>query len=257
MACAVILLTGAWPMWRLWQANPRTSLRHAVAWSGAAWIAWLTVLFLPEESAGTSMPFVQYLALSLTSCAGIAVLGARRPGVGAWDLVVAALLALNLLAVLESMWTGRELFPGGLRMLGLAGTLLVGIANYFPTRFCSAALVALLGAAHYLGSLFYPGLVQGLPIWMGMVCIAVVPWIAHFAPRARSQDPAQQLWLDFRNRFGFVWGERVREQFNRAVSNAGRPLHLHWRGFDTKLSPEMETQAVATLAALMKRFADQ
>jgi hypothetical protein len=244
-------------MWRLWQANLRSSLLHAVAWSSAAWIAWLTVLFLPEESAGTLMPFAQYLALSITSCAGIAVLGARRPGVRAWDLVVAALLALNLLPLMESAWTGRELFPGGLRMMGLAGTLLVGITNYSPTRFCIASLVAVLGAAHYLGSLFYPGLVDGLPIWIGMVCIAVAPWIAYFAPRARSQDPAQQLWLDFRNRFGFVWGERLREQFNRAVSNAGWPLRLHWSGFDTKPSPEMETQAVATLAALMKRFVDQ
>jgi hypothetical protein len=244
-------------MWRLWHANLRSSLLHAIAWSGAAWIAWLTVLFLPEESAGTLMPSVQYLALSLTSCAGIAVLGARRPGVGAWDLVVAALLALHLLPLMESAWTGRELFPGGLRMMGLAGTLLVGITNYFPTRFCTAALIVLLGAAHYLGSLFYPGLVEGLPIWIGLVCIAIVPWIAHFAPTARSQSRAQQLWIDFRDRFGFVWGERLREQFNRAVANAGWPLHLRWSGFDTKPSPEMEGQAVATLEALMKRFADQ
>jgi hypothetical protein len=40
---------------------------------------------------------LRYLALCLTGCVGVAVLGARRPGVGAWDFVLLGLLAVLLL----------------------------------------------------------------------------------------------------------------------------------------------------------------
>jgi hypothetical protein len=264
MTFGLVLLAGAWPLWRLWRANLRTSLLHAVGWCTAAWVAWLAVLFAPEESTVTVMPALQYVALSLTGCAGIAVLGARRPGVGAWNLVVAALLALDLLPLLESAFADRALSPGGLRILGVAGTMIVGIINYLPTRFWAAALAALTGSSHCLTVLFFPQVLDGLHVaqaWIGPGCIALVPWFAYLAAsplQTNSSGSALHFWLEFRDRFGYLWSERLREQFNRSALHAGWPVRLRWGAIEstneTALSPDLESKAAATLQALMKRF---
>ena len=53
-------------------------------WAGGAWAAWVATTWAPG-------PLATYLALCLSACAGVAVLGARRPGVTAWNFVVAGL----------------------------------------------------------------------------------------------------------------------------------------------------------------------
>jgi hypothetical protein len=68
-----------------------------------------------------------------------------------------------------------------------------------------------------------------------------------------------RLWSDFRDRFGLVWGQRVREQFNRSAANADWPVYLYWQGLRLTSGaalPNEETQTamVATLRALLKRF---
>jgi len=52
----------------------RTSLAHAVVWALFAWIAW--IITIPLEPPGSKTGPWVYLALSLTGCASIAVLGA-------------------------------------------------------------------------------------------------------------------------------------------------------------------------------------
>src|SRR5581483_7328575 len=81
----------------------------------------------------------RYLALSLTGCAGIAVLGARRPQVVAWNFVVLGLLGVMLLPVLERSVIGASSLDW-VRMVFLGGTLLVGVLNYLPTRAAPAAV---------------------------------------------------------------------------------------------------------------------
>jgi hypothetical protein len=67
------------------------------------------------------------------------------------------------------------------------------------------------------------------------------------------------LWLDFRNRYGLIWSQRVREQFNQAAMNAGWPVQLYWQGLVRLSTPEpldaeMQTEIVNALRALLKRF---
>ena len=50
------------------------------------------------------------------------------------------------------------------------------------------------------------------------------------------QAEIDELWLDFRDRFGLFWGQRVREQFNRSAVNAGWPVYLAWRGLRLAVS---------------------
>ncbi len=97
-ALSLLLLTGFYPLWRAWRANRRTTLRHAIGWSTATWAAWVGAAGLGPDAA-----LVRYLALALTGCAGVAVLGARRPIVAAWNFVVASLLVVLLWPVVERM----------------------------------------------------------------------------------------------------------------------------------------------------------
>src|SRR5882724_5107505 len=92
IAYSILSAAALYPLWRAWRANRGTALGHAVGWAAAAWAAFLF---------GGNGALGRYVALSLTGCAGVAVLGARRPHVGAWDFVVGSLLAVLLLPVAQ------------------------------------------------------------------------------------------------------------------------------------------------------------
>src|SRR5688572_26789476 len=85
--CGLLLVAGLYPLFRAWRGLAGTTLRHALTWAAAAWLAWCATGLAGGGREG------RYLALCLAACAGVAVLGARRPGVGAWNFVVAGLLA--------------------------------------------------------------------------------------------------------------------------------------------------------------------
>jgi hypothetical protein len=258
----LIILSAAYPLWRAWRANQHTTLLQAVNWAAAAWLAWLGAVALGGPDAGPGQrETVRYLALCLTGCAGVAVLGARRPGVGAWNFVLLGLLAVMLLPLVQRALLGGQALDTA-RVLFLAAVLSVGLLNYLPTRLAPGALLLTLGcgwevlplsgqAAASSAGLFEPGwLCIGLAPWVGLV-----GWWAAPAPLSEFD----RLWLDFRNRFGAVWGLRMREQFNNAAANAGWPVALSWQGLmrlagETPLGAEEQEAIVGTLRALLKRF---
>jgi hypothetical protein len=260
LAC-VVLLTGLYPLGRAWVANRDTSLEHAVLWALAAWAAWLGALLAAPTWPAPEAQTLRYLALSLTGCGAVAVLGARRPGVWAWNFVVVGLLAVLLLPVAEGLGRPRLHWPN---TIFLASTLAVGFLNYLPTRLAPAVLVFALGCGDEFLNLFPAengdGVAQqALPF--GELLLAVSPWVAlaQFGRGALPPSQFDRLWLDFRDRFGFVWGQRLREQFNRAAANAGWPVYLRWRGLRLKagadLPPEeVQNKIVEALRALLKRF---
>jgi hypothetical protein len=251
---AIIHLASLYPLACALRANRRTTLQHALGWTGAAWLAWGGVFVnawrRPEEySAAPS-----YLALALTGCAGMAVLGARRPGVIAWNFVVAGLLAVLLLPLAEG-WGQPRL--GLLRTGFLAATVLVVPFNYLPTRFGLAALLLATGCAVELAALLsYAGamemkILDSLVVW-GWALVAISPWIAWGLTKGKPKPLSEfdRLWLDFRDRFGLTWSLRLREQFNRAAINSGSSVHLGWNGLHGRVGEEMTN----TLQALLKRF---
>jgi hypothetical protein len=254
----LMFLSGAYPLWLAWRGNRRTTLLQAVNWSAAAWLGWVGMVALNGQGAARG-EMARYLALCLTGCAGVAVLGARRPGVGAWNFVVLGLLAVMLLPV------GQWLVLGGrpldvVRLLVPAGTVAVAALNYLPTRLAPGALLLGTGCGWELVTLGEPSL-AGEWLRPGWLCVAAAPWAAWLncvvaPPPAAEFD---RLWLGFRNRFGLVWGQRVREQFNRAAANAGWPVQLYWQGLALlagSAAPEQPTQEeiVQTLRLLLRRF---
>jgi hypothetical protein len=71
-----------------------------------------------------------------------------------------------------------------------------------------------------------------------------------------------RIWRDFRNRYGLVWAQRVREQFNRAAHHAGWPISLGWRGLPVAscaASPDerIQKEMIDILKAILKRFGTQ
>ena len=146
IACWLLLLTGIYPLWRAWQANRQTTLLHAVYWAMLAWGSWTAVAISAEYTSASGLAACRYLALCLTGSACIAVLGARRPGVAAWNFVVAALTAVNLLPLGEGLILGKSFNLDGLRTSCVAITIAAGIVNYLPTRLGIAALALLLGS---------------------------------------------------------------------------------------------------------------
>ncbi|HWG42626.1 MAG TPA: hypothetical protein VN688_07555 [Gemmataceae bacterium] len=250
----LLFLTGFYPLALALHANRRTTLRQPLLWAVLAWATWTGVAWnrvLHAEQDGRLGP---YLALGLTGCAGIAVLGARRPGVAAWNFVVVGLLAVLLLPVLNGLGevrleTVHELF--------LCVILSVPLLNYLPTRLAPAVGLVAVGCG-----------LEIPPVWgmdssaavqsAGLALLSVSPWIAWMALLRRGASAAEfdRLWLAYRDRFGFVWGQRMREQFNRAAHHAGWPVVLRWAGLRTTTPQATTDQAalLATLRGVLKRF---
>jgi hypothetical protein len=236
-----LLLSGAYPLYRLWRATKGSTLRHALAWAWLAWVGWCLAGFFDR-------PGLHYLALCLTACAGVAVLGARRPTVTTWHLAVGFLLVF----LLRPLWER----PGDWHLDAVYVTLLgvplaVGLGNYLPTRLGPTAL--LLGAWCALDVARLTGVValDEPAVWLAL---AAVPWLGLVLARRRG-SPAEfdAVWLTFRDRFGFVWAQRLRDQFNRAAANAGLPLWLGWGGLRRRGAIEPD-RPLAVLRSALRRF---
>jgi hypothetical protein len=237
-AWGLLLLSGFYPLYRAWRGAAGTTLRWSIAWAALAWAAWCAAV-------SADSPALRYLALCLTGCAGIAVLGARRPGVKAWNFVVAGLLLAFCRPFLEGLGELR-LETGHLIFLGVI--LAVGLGNFLPTRQAFAVLVLGTWCGLQLAGIEAPGL-AGL--------VALAPWLGLLsAGRWANEEDFDAIWRSFRDRYGFVWAQRLRDQFNRSAENAGWAVTLGWGGLCSikeGIQPSPE-DVRSTLRALLKRF---
>lgn len=235
-----------------WRANGTTTLRPTIAWSAAAWFAWGFALATPSsEEFG-------YIALCLTGCAGVAVLGARRPHVLAWNFVVLGLLCVMILPLFEALVIRAHSYNVE-RKVFLAAILLVTAVNYLPTRFAMAAGLAMVGCTAAYAKVTMPRMVEEWLVivdWIELVAIALVPWAAFIARRPAATDPLNEAWFEFRDRFGFVWASRIREQYSAAVKAVELPIRLEWNGFhlDVDATETQRADSLALFRAVTKRF---
>lgn len=252
----LILAAEAYPFWRAWQAQRRTSLAHSVVWAALAWLAWLSLAgLICLQGPSPLHALLRYLALCLTGCAGVAVLGARRPTAAAWNFVVLGLLTIFLLYLAEGAATGGTLQLGWVRTVFLAGTLGIAGLNYLPTRHGFAALLFLTGCGLELLAVLDVSIPAIIQPPMGMLLIGLVPWAAWLAAAVKkpARSPLAQGWLAFRDSYGLFWALRIRDQFNRAAANGGWPIELGWSG--PRPGVEKDDPAwLETWQGLMKRF---
>lgn len=251
---AAALASTAFPLVQGHRALQRSTLLQAHTWASAAWLLWLLVYVADALGDAAIVPLGRYLALCLTGCAAVAVLGARRPGVGPWNFVVCGLLAILVLPVVD-LFEMQLRSDARMHLIFLAATLLLGATNYLPTRAGLAALLAGLGC----GMMFALQLGATGRAWLeptAGAALAVAPWLAWLRLRKQvAPREADRVWLAFRDAFGVVWGQRVREQLNRAAVNARWPVVLTWQGFqNTEPTPPDEAVVLETLRALLQRF---
>jgi hypothetical protein len=251
-----LYLSSAFPLSLAWWVNRRATLAHALTWTAAAWLAWLPVALPGQHWAS---PETRYFALCLTGCAGIAVMGARRPVVGAWNAVLSCLLAVLLLPLAEAAIHQTPLLDP-LRVVFLGGTLAVGVLNYLPTRLGPAVLAAGLAAALEMAALanWFERFPDLEPVGILVPLAAWVGFLAMLRDR-RTTDPVNREWFSFRDRYGLFWGQRTREQFNQAAAHAGWPVRLTWQGIrrargSNDLVSADRSVLLATLQSILKRF---
>jgi hypothetical protein len=175
---------------------------------------------------------------------------------------VLALLGVQLLPVAQTLLRGNDLHLEVVHIVCVAATLSVGILNYLPTRLAPAALLLMVSAIRFLVliSSAGPDNSREFCLRVGSLGIAFVPWVAYWSTHGgkRGASEFDRRWLDFRNRFGLVWAQRLREQFNRSAAHAGWPVILRWPGLrltpgSPPPPPETQTVIVAALRSLMKR----
>lgn len=272
-----LVLTGI-PLWQAWHGARGTALRPAIAWMAAAiGLGGLALAVAIGEPLATGRPWAGHLAYlsSLCSLAALTtVLNARRPGAAAWAILMGLLVLVLLIPWLEGsgLVHGRTM-ASRLRLeppwsLFYAGLVLVGVGNYLPTRFGGAALLLGLGLAVVWLGLTHPGWPPERRAWLwvagpGLTVVAVWTAEAIACRNRKAHSDLDRLWLWFRDRWGVVWALRVQERFQGVAEASGWPLRLTWSGTvpvvekpGASRPDDSEDPAVATLMALLRRFAD-
>ena len=270
----VILLSTAWPLWRLWRAMGHSALRSTCVWAGLAAGCWTLVSGLavlePEPGTWVWLGFLKLFSTTLLLTPIVAVLGARRPGEVAWNLIVLSSLVVFALPVLEQWLLGRPLESDrvgmdGPRLTFFAIVATVGILNYLPTRFGFAAvLVGICLAAQMVAmgpwrvgsaaTVFVLGSVAGL-------LASATIWLAFALRRREMPAGLDGAWRCLRDGWGLVWATRLRDRWNAAAEHNGWNMRLRWSGFarfNQNEAPTAEEMAIATeqFALLLRRFVD-
>lgn len=223
------------------------------AWIGSTLIAPWCWTLLAIGSVALSGIFtvsqpVRFAAIMTTFCPAMSLMGAKRPQDKAWNFIVLSLWAVLALPALESLvlGDGRSLDIQDARGWFLWIMIFVGLSNELLTRHCLLAILAGIGQFAMLTE-YLPLVRRPIGIWnlsIGLSAIAMAMLWAKLRANRRHEfpEPLDQIWLDFRNCFGTLWGVRVMQMVNTAADNANWDIELTWFGFQKSgSSGEMPT----------------
>lgn len=251
----MVLVVAARTLWH-------TSLRHAAAWALATWTAYFVVGWLVLHGGSVLAPW-RHLALTLLGCTLVAVLGARWPGVAAWEFVTVGYLAVQGLPFIEQPWSSPTWHLSEPATLFASVVLGVGLLNYLPTRLAPTAVLLAAVAAMELFDLqldsdragasgraaihlILLACAVGLAAWTG-------PWWE------TGGNAFTRRFARFRDAYGAAWTLRVIEQFNQAAAHANWNQRLTWAGpvelaTEEKARPPTDDAQMVLLEAVLKRF---
>jgi len=212
----------------------------------------LAALAAGEGAARNWLPAVRFIAAVSSLCPAIALLGAKRPQSRAWQFILLTLIGILSQPAIVSllMHYGEPVTLHAARRWFLAVLMLIGVANYLPTRFALSGVLVCAAQTLLLWG-YLPGTeittdaaTAATRVWFALLCtsaacaLATAKW-----PRARrGATPWDQLWIDFRNAYGIVWSLRVEERLNASLAAAGENTRLGWNGFE--IPPHQEQEAV-------------
>ncbi|MBX3438050.1 MAG: hypothetical protein KF861_11210 [Planctomycetaceae bacterium] len=239
-------------------AYPR--LRHSTlvfawGWSLAATAVWLaaaagTGLSLGEE---LSRELAWFAALLICLSPPIAVLGARRPGAGAWTWFVIiplwGVLGWPALIVWAMHQSASEITLETPQLVGFALVLLMGTGNYLGTRFWPSALsyaVAVCLLAVPFSAVSGSALTPPVARTAASLVMGAAALFAFWQSRRSSpnRDPLDRLWADYRDTYGIVWARRLQDRFNAVALQQNWPVRISAAGFDWRTNVETTAERV-------------
>lgn len=251
-------------LFRARQALLKTTLRSAWLWAMMAFVAWAAAWVSDHGLHVASKSLADHLwygSAVLALCPPIAVLGSRRPGTRVWTWFIQLPLLLVLGWPVLSLWLqGSELRGLQLETPQLVAYLLVlimGAGNYCGTRFTLPAVGFAVACAFLAVSSS-----AACPMWLanreasrmwstGLLVVAVLLASRSHDNSALKRDRFDQLWLDYFDTFGVVWGRRIQDRINFIAEQEGWLTRLELHGFvwtDTA-AVELADQPVAEEAA--------
>lgn len=272
----IALLTCGLVLRPLWRSVAGTTLRTAVGWGLVVWaswcVTWSCTLLMPHLPPGI-LDQLWYWTVAISVIPAMAVLGARRPGYGAWNffVLVPLLLVLGWPALTVWTWQGPErLQIETPALIGFCLTILMGHGNYLSTRL---ALPALLSGVSVLLSLSQFSTTFGIS-WLstasvrswgatGMVATLIGGWIGTRS-RPFTDLGAGRVWSDFREVFGIVWAKRCLDRINQEFADRERwpaqlgPFGLEWTRSEVSSAERVHLEARLEYALrwMLRRFVD-
>jgi hypothetical protein len=184
------------------------------------------------------------LALCSTFCPMMSLLGAKRPQNRAWQWIVLSFWIVAALPAIQQLVL-QPLEPLEVSTVWrwfYAILLLISAVNYFPTRYAPAGLLATAGQTVLLSPYLPMGPIVmghpliGIPMLGAAVCLARVLSGIRFSRQRASTDEKllpgwTNVWLDFRDAYGLLWGARMMERIDSLLQSSNVPVWLDWNGF--------------------------
>lgn len=264
--CGVTVLGACVFLWG-WKVTRGTTLSGVWLWALFSFLSVAGVEFAllwNNVTAATSFnEALRYLAAVTTFCPIMAQLGAKRPQVQVWPLVVVSLWVVLCLPAGEFLLLkqGALMEISTARSWFLVVLTFVGLCNNLPNRFWPAVL--LLVCAQTL--LLYPHLpistdlldlnhsvLWALFLMPGALLLHVLGW-----PAKRTCSEADRLWFDFRDHYGALWALRLAQRVNEDQQHSA--TILGWSGFRSQASErgrkvDLNDPSVRQFRSLLTRF---
>jgi hypothetical protein len=195
----------------------------------------------------------------------MSLLGAKRPQDAAWHFIVASLWGIQAMPAAEALWLkpGQPLAIVDFRAYLLLGLMVLALLVYLPTRFWLSAILAAAGQFALCWNFLPWTLADNRSTVIGMVCLLLGAIAALVSARRPSPaPPLDRVWLDFRDRFGALWGARVLERINADAALRQAPMRLGWSGFCSadrgepmaEIPPEARDELRLSFVNLLRRF---
>lgn len=254
----------------------------------AAWWALAACLALTADAAAHGAGWltapaaaaqVRLAVAALAVCPAMALLGAKRPQHGVWQLIVATLAVVVAMPAL-SAWLVR---PGSLPDVHLLGRgfllvlAVVGWLNFVATSHGPAATAIAAGQLALLRPLL-PGVTTDAALpQVGLdaagaclVAAGAATALVRRSPFRTGVPPAPRgpatvaaridpPFLALRDTLGAAWALRIAERFDTVATERGWPCRLRFAGLDAGGDPtdhSWHRDAIRGFKALMNRFVD-
>jgi hypothetical protein len=252
------------------------TVRHSWRWAVAAALSLLVSVamsgrFFTVSSAVSSL--LQLLSAVLMLTPAVSTLGARNPGVNAWQFFVVVPLIIVLLwpglsdlissRGQEPLRLGVPAFSGVCLVLLMSMSTCVGTSLTFASLFCFLAVsLSLFPAMGWLDPLsFWPSAVPFLLLTAVALAARSIKISLRVIEMAQTRSElVDASWALFQDLYGLVWARRIQERVNQFASREQWSVLLTHEGFrdrDGKAPSDEDLEKPRdALRWVLSRFAD-